>query len=854
MKDEKRMTIEQFIRNNRGINDGDDLPIEFLTSLYLDIKVSLIWRLMIECIFFSQFITYFRARLLHFPLRIKNNEIQVKQDMMHDGADAFDGLLAKAEVATPFFTSSHSSHHQPVLAGVHERDMYISISSASFNAISTLFVESWDDILVKKALDGLRNSASICFYFGLHEQFNRILETLLGFGLDYIGSVTSLMSSMPVRGNQSVQSPETTTLGGNQATQMAFSDTETELILRNIPLLPTYFLPLLSTEYIPNDNAHVELTEMTGSAAHRGLLSLHCALTLSKYYLPLISEAWPMLLDVIFALRDVSALPPGLSDLDDFADSRGNPLPMSVFSNRSLLRVNEYIASTIPSDESQQKSGFFSIFGFGQSSSRRVEKIHADNTKKRFPLTDVFEKIVRHANFDRIISKTKDAAQAKRILAAMLDAMVPGENIEEMTSDPLFEHNSVFVLELAARLLISNRIHARELYPMFFSTFQKLMDPSENPPGSGIVGLKFPYILERIVVTILRACIHLFDVPEVELRGQLNRSLSLIASLPATYTSAISDRIGCGAAIILRSRFYLFDDNADDWSTIKCLLDLAAQDALGRGFVFGGIASVIDSIDYTIPSAKDKKEGLGIDENNNDVQLSKYGVEVMASLLLKFMNGSYQNDLSYKMPSMTYIRKVYSFSQHFSVAKNIENGSVNHRTHLHENEFDIMVSAIYNDVCLSHDGITAKKGFESLQGMVISTRVDSLPVAKWFKFLSMVASNPPIVESQEARISSLTLISRLFLTLMPELSNQKENWPELEEWTIRVASIVSENLQYGRATPLFETTVHTITNVVNVMTMSGFNEGEGVNFCAWVGDTLLYELEKVGASGGANVA
>ena len=40
MKDEKRMTLDQFVRNNRGINDGADLPIEFLTNLYHEIKVS----------------------------------------------------------------------------------------------------------------------------------------------------------------------------------------------------------------------------------------------------------------------------------------------------------------------------------------------------------------------------------------------------------------------------------------------------------------------------------------------------------------------------------------------------------------------------------------------------------------------------------------------------------------------------------------------------------------------------------------------------------------------------------------------------------------------------------------------
>ena len=58
------------------------------------------------------------------------------------------------------------------------------------------------------------------------------------------------------------------------------------------------------------------------------------------------------------------------------------------------------------------------------------------------------------------------------------------------------------------------------------------------------------------------------------------------------------------------------------------------------------------------------------------------------------------------------------------------------------------------------------------------------------------------------------------------------------------------NLQSGRAKPLFETTVQTVTNVVNVLSLSGFNDGEGGNFCAWVGETLLCELERVGACGG----
>ena len=148
MKDEKRMTLEQFIRNNRGINDGADLPVEFLTNLYNEIK---------------------------------EDEIQVKQDLLQDGVKNFDGLLAKAsDVAQPFFTPSNSAYQSLGQAGVHERDMFLSISSAAIEAISSVYVDSWDDALVVKALDGLRNCAFIAAYFGLDSLFIIIVAVIIG--------------------------------------------------------------------------------------------------------------------------------------------------------------------------------------------------------------------------------------------------------------------------------------------------------------------------------------------------------------------------------------------------------------------------------------------------------------------------------------------------------------------------------------------------------------------------------------------------------------------------------------------------------------------------------------------------
>ena len=278
----------------------------------------------------------------------------------------------------------------------------------------------------------------------------------------------------------------------------------------------------------------------------------------------------------MFALRDVKALPPSLSELDDFADSVGNQLPMSVFANRSNQRVNEYMESLSPLvDSSQAKSGFLSSM-FGFSSAHPNGDTHASNNHL-FPLSETLQKVTDSAKFDKLIMKTNDATTAKQILCAMLGSVFPDDGDgEDLISDSLFEQNSVFVLELAARLLISNRAFATELYPLFLAKFQQLLSPQPGADDT-ILGLRFPYILERIVVTILRACIHLFDVSEHNLRDQLNKSLNLISSLPSTHTCAISDRIGCGSAIILRGCFYLFDNKSDDWSTIKTLLDLAAQ-------------------------------------------------------------------------------------------------------------------------------------------------------------------------------------------------------------------------------------------------------------------------------------
>lgn len=393
------------------------------------------------------------------------------------------------------------------------------------------------------------------------------------------------------------------------------------------------------------------------------------------------------------------------------------------------------------------------------------------------------------------------------------------------------------MLELANRLLISNRSHATELLPLFVSTFETIFAQENDADDAQIVGLKFPYLLERLVVTILRAVIHLYDVPDRTLRTQLMRSMELITSLPYSYTKEISSRIGCGASIVLRGCFLLFE-SPKEWFTIRNLLDVAARHETGRSFVFDGIASLVE---YAFPVVVDGKSVL------NEIELSVNGCEAIRTLLLKFLDGAYENDLNYKLPSVLYMKRVYSQQpsrSHLQTSNYASKGNSEQSV-----EWTKMVSVLYHDICRSDNMNTSKKGFESLQEVILSTKVDSITDHQWLSLIEMACTDPPLT-TQASRIDSLNLIERLFLTLVPKLSNKKENWACLEKFTLNLANIIAENLQSDRPSSLFEITVHTVTNMCNVMSMTGFGNGKEINFCSWVGETLMCELEKVGAAGG----
>jgi len=755
LPDEKRMTIEQFIRNNRGINDGENIPEYFLRDLY------------------SQ---------------IKGNEIQVQQDQTQGLLMSDEGILKLDEdgifqksVATPFFTPKNTARNTYFKASIQEKDMFTSISSSAISCMSSVFRRTKDDALVVKVLRGFQQVSQICVYFSMDELFNEVLMLLLDDARDYI--VDAHMAS----GQDAIEPLQDK---GNGP-------------------LPSAFLKASDPDN--GVDAYFSGNIIVGSASHRGLLSLYCALTLVKAHSTIIREAWPILIDCMFALRDTKALPVSLSELDDFADSKGSVLPPSIFAKRSFDRWQDYMDFIASARDDDANVGLWEsvtsvLAPKLPSEGNNGEREDRNKEESTASFTSVLALVVQSCALDQVLMQKRELPHAIRILRALLDATDPSI-VGQYIDSPLFEHHAVFALELSARVLLSHRKRAHELYPMLLAKVRVALQGSQNK--------KTPYLMERACVTILRSCIHLFD--KEEMRPLLLESLEMLATAPDFLMRQIADRVACGVAIILRGSYATLKSEAE-WLLMRRLLDIAKFDS-GRKIMFDGIASCIE---FELNANSDAQYGLG-----------PVGQKLFLDVLEEFVAGAYNGDTSLRIPAMNFMQALfYSFG-------------------LSENEIMWQkVAFSFYEASLSPHSETAKHAIECLQKLIFTTEVDAISETMWLTLYSeIIISRPPSLTRTKVRTSCLIILSRSLLITMPKLIKEsKENWETMADIIAGVASMVRENISGRHDGILFESTVQHVTNMANVMALPEYDRGLG--FSQWAADLLVSELEKVGAAGG----
>ena len=166
-KAHKKMTLEEFLRNNRDINDGKALPREYLTSLYNDI----------------------RDRQIQLDVDIQD-EKAVDITGMSDATN-WKALLHKsaADQAPAVFTStfharqstSNSAKRRALQSlSIHERDIFLVMAEPVLEAIQNAWngARGVDDMLMSKLISGVADYASICVSLGLRHILTSLLEML----------------------------------------------------------------------------------------------------------------------------------------------------------------------------------------------------------------------------------------------------------------------------------------------------------------------------------------------------------------------------------------------------------------------------------------------------------------------------------------------------------------------------------------------------------------------------------------------------------------------------------------------------------------------------------------------------
>jgi hypothetical protein len=312
----------------------------------------------------------------------------------------------------------------------------------------------------------------------------------------------------------------------------------------------------------------------------------------------------------------------------------------------------------------------------------------------------------------------------------------------------------------------------------------------------------------------------------------------------------VSDRMSCGMAIFLSQKFPLFESD-DEWTFVGEMLDRLAHFGAGRGFVFDGIANAVES--QMVPSSQ---------KGDAKAELSYGGSAVLSRLLIRFIFGRFENDMSLVVPAMMCLENLY---RHMVITKrsdsDVDTEDDDEEDSIEENIDDVPdkelwqnVAVAFYSVCRSEDPGVSQQGSDCFQRFVMSTDVESLPEEKWISILFLIVDKQPPVTAHETRVNTFAILCKVLLMTVGFLSKRKTNWDDLNDIISQTADVAGENLQEGRrgtVSPLFESTLQAVTFLSNHMVSSDFDGDK--EYGQWACDTLLTELEKVGALGGAKV-
>jgi hypothetical protein len=370
-------------------------------------------------------------------------------------------------------------------------------------------------------------------------------------------------------------------------------------------------------------------------------------------------------------------------------------------------------------------------------------------------------------------------------------------------------------------------------------------------------------------------------------------------TLPRSFVRAISDRISCGLAIILRASYPYFEHHHNqEWSLVSEMFDLLANYSTSRVLVFDGIASTVE---YAMPNfnpitAASAMILSNVDSTDLDMEatqsrpsLSLEACSALSRILTRFVLGFYQGDQSLTVPAMLCLEKVYRRKVEILLGQphQSDDGSTkpmagtsipkdsrtatpaiskmeHHIASAPDKELWQNVTVAIYSVCRSTDPDASTVATRCYRRIVLRTSVEEIAMDKWMTILYLMVNKQPPIVSEVSRANTFSVLGQLVLRIVPQMSHIIEHREDLEEFLIQYATLAEENIQsaiqsrlrngtsnghhHGHKSIMLDKTIQTLTFISNhIMTDEWNGERE---FSLWMNETLMTPIDRASQNGG----
>lgn len=339
----KRMTKEEFLRNNRKINDGEDLPRQYLETLYDEIK----------------------TRQIQVDVDINDSGVAAASLDFTDTA-TWNKLLRKsaADQAPAAFTptvaarkgaAGQKGHSGGVLSfplSIHEKDMFLVMAKPVLGTIITVWEMTDDDQIVRRILEGIWDHATVCVGFNILPMLSKTIEVLAMW--------TKVILSHSRRFHRaSSKAQNRLSLMESQLRRMQREGKQFNLEA----LVEASFSSLISSQRLvsgPPDAAGVINWE--GAHIIRGELMIKSIFYItSRFPQHLEGDAWGALIQLLLWVRHRAALPRSLAKLSDITIGESScRLPLSSYARDCLWHLRSNSAKSLQDSSSAGRSSWWS--------------------------------------------------------------------------------------------------------------------------------------------------------------------------------------------------------------------------------------------------------------------------------------------------------------------------------------------------------------------------------------------------------------------------------------------------------------------------------------------------------------